>query len=168
MKLQRSSFLRLAVGVGVLASLGSTAGIAQSETTASATCRLRDNLYTCDRAAFQHVLATAKTAAIETGPTDAVAQQRLKRLVAAMGKTLVPRSEHPDITLLLVPVDPAGVEYNTNNAKLATLRVFAAAGHSGRGNLVWAENYDGDTDLQWPAVVNQLVERFRTRFNIKG
>lgn len=144
---------------------------AQTETattTASASCTLHNNLYTCDKGAFERVLASAKTAAIETGPTDAFAQNKLKSLVAAMGKTLVPHGEHPDITLLLIPVDPTGVEFNTNLAQLATLRVFAAQpDKSGRGDLVWAENYSGNPDLEWPAVVTQLVSRFRREFNLK-
>lgn len=142
---------------------------AQTEsTTATATCTLHDDLYTCDKASFQHVLTSAKTAAIETGPTDAFAQDKLKTLVAGMGKTLVPRGEHADITLLLVPVDPSGVSFNSDRAQLATLRVFAAQpDQSGRGALVWAENLNGNADTPWPAVVNQLTSQFRRDFGLK-
>ena len=140
---------------------------AQTETTtvASAACTLHNDLYTCDKASFEHVLASAKTAAIETGRTDAYAQTKLKALVASMGKTLVPTGQHADITVLLVPVDPSGVAFNSDMAQLATLRVFAAQpDKSGRGDLVWAQNLTGNPDLEWPSVVNQLVSKFNHEF----
>jgi hypothetical protein len=161
--------VNLALAIGAAATATASPALAQGETTASAACRLHNNLYTCNRAAFQRVLSNAKTVAIETGATDAIGQQKLRALVTEMGKVLVPLNQHADITLLLVPVDPAGVEYNTDNAQLATFRVFAAnPGHSGRGDLVWAENYNGDIDLQWPQIINQVLSTFRSRFNIKG
>lgn len=142
---------------------------AQTEsTTVSASCTLHNELYTCDKASFERVLATARTAAIETGPTDALAQNKLKSLVAALGKTLVPAGEHADITLLLVPVDPSGVSYTSNSDQLATLRVFAAQpDQSSRGSLVWAENLTGSADTPWPAAVSQLTSQFRHDFAVK-
>ena len=71
----------------------------------------------------------------------------MKKLIAAAGKTLVDRSEHPDVTMLLVPVDAPGVQYTSNQTQLAALRVFAAnPNSSGRGDMVWAENYTGQVD----------------------
>jgi hypothetical protein len=149
--------------------LAGTAAVAQSDLDVSVGCTLSHDQYTCDRAKFDQVFAKAKTAAIETAPTDAVAQAQLKRLIAAAGKTLVTRNEHPDITFLLVPVDAAGVQYTSNQTQLAALRVFAASPDSaGRGNLVWAENQSGQVDAPWFAVVNRLVGQFKSRFHLKG
>lgn len=141
----------------------------QKEMNVSAGCTLSHNEYTCDKGKFDAVLANAKTVAIETGPTDAVAQNQLKKLVGSAGKTLVERDQHPDLTFLLVPVDAPGVQYTSNETQLAALRVFAAnPASAGRGDLVWAENYTGQVDAPWFAVVNRLVGQFRSRFHLKG
>ena len=155
--------------VGFAAVTATMPAVAQQETSVSSGCVLNHDLYTCDRGKFLEVLGAAKTAAIETGPTDAAAQGELKKLVAQMGKTLVERDQHPDVTLLLVPIDPAGVQFNSGETRLATLRVFAAVPQkAGRGDLVWAENFTGATDLPWFAVVKRLGAQFRTHFNLKG
>lgn len=153
--------------VGVVL-LGSAAW-AQQDVNLSSGCALRNNQYTCDQGKFAGILANAKTIAIETAPTDAVAQNQLKKLVASTGKTLVDKNDHPDLTMLLVPVDAPGVQYTSNETQLAALRVFATnANSSGRGDLVWAENYTGQVDAPWFAVVNRLVGQFRSRFKLKG
>ncbi len=158
----------LSFGVALCAGLAAQA-FGQAETTLSNGCTLRKDVYTCDVGAFQRVLAGAKTAAVETGPTDALAQDRLKKLVAAAGKTLVGKGEHADVTFLLVPVDPNGVQFTSGETRLATLHVFAARPDApGRGDLVWADNYSGTADTQWFAVVSRLISQFEDKFHIKG
>ena len=131
----------------------------------SPACTLKKDLYTCDAAKFQSVLAQAKTAAIETAPTDAVAQNALKKLIAASGKTLVDHGDHPDLTFLLVPTDQSGVQYTSNQSSLAALRVYAADPQTaGRGALVWVENFSGEADTPWSLAVGRLTGPFKTRF----
>ena len=131
----------------------------------SAACTLKNDLYTCDKGRFEQVFAQAKTAAIETATTDAVAQNSLKKLIAASGKTLVDRSAHPDLTFLLVPTDQGGVQYTSNRSALAGLRVYAADPQkAGRGALVWVENFTGEGDTPWPMVVGRLTGQFKTQF----
>ena len=162
-----NGFLCAAVMAGAL--LGPSAALGQKEMNISAGCTLSHNEYTCDKGKFDAVLANAKTVAIQTGPTDAVAQNQLKKLVVSAGKTLVEGDQHPDLTFMLVPVDVPGVQYTSNETEIAALRVFAANPSSaGRGDLVWAENYTGQVDAPWFAVVNRLVGQFRSRFHLKG
>jgi hypothetical protein len=142
--------------------------LAQTETNTSRGCTLRNDTYTCDRAVFEQALAAAKTVAIETAPADAVALQAATKLVQQMGKTVVPREEHPDMTVLLIPVDPSGVQFALD-ASLATLRFFAANPQvSGRGDLVWAETLTGQPGLPWPQIVGRTIQQFRGHFHIKG
>jgi hypothetical protein len=151
------------------ASLASSLAAAQTETTTSHVCNLRNDAYTCDRAAFQQALDAAKTIAIETGPADAVALQAATRLVQQMGKTVVPREQHPDMTLLLIPVDSNGVQYATTEADLATLRFFVPNPQStGRGDIVWVETLSGQPGLPWPQIVARMVAQFRGHFHTKG
>ena len=152
---------------GVLAS--GCGAWAQNDVPLSAGCTLKNDVFTCDSAKFQQVLGNAKTAAIESGPADAIAQDQLRKLVAATGKTLVGREERPDITFLLVPADMSGVQYTTNRMVLGSLRVFALnPGKAGRGDMVWAENFTGEPDTPWSLVVSRLVGQFRARFHLKG
>lgn len=131
----------------------------------SAACTLKNDLYTCDKGKFEQILGQAKTAATETATTDAVAQNSLKKLIAASGKTLVDRSAHPDLTFLLVPTDQGGVQYTSNRSALAGLRVYAADPQKpGRGALVWVENFTGEGDTPWPMVVGRLTGQFKTQF----
>lgn len=160
-----SRWTRLVV-IGMGLGISSTM-LAQSDIALSDGCTLNKEVYTCDRTAFLRVLAAARTAAIETGPTDAVAQDSLKKLIAAAGKTLVARGQHADLTFLLVPVDTNGVQFTTGQTNLGSLRVFSArADQPGRGSLVWAENYTGTADTQWFAVVSRLVQHFQAEFHI--
>lgn len=142
---------------------------AQNETTLSSGCTMKNDVYTCDQAKFQAVLANAKTAAIETGITDAIAQEQLKKLIAAAGKTLVGQNDHPDITFLLSPADMSGVQYTANLGVLGSMRVFAAnPAKAGRGDLVWVENFTSEADTPWSLVVSRLMSQFRKRFHVKG
>ena len=61
----------MAVG---LAFLGGPAVGRKNEISLSAGCTLKNNQYTCDQTKFDSVFSNAKTVAIETAPTDAVAQ----------------------------------------------------------------------------------------------
>ncbi len=142
----------------------------QKEMNVSAGCTLSHNEYTCDKGKFDAMLANAKTVAIETGAHGCSGSEPVEEAGGSRGKdTGCQRDQHPDLTLLLVPVDAPGVQYTSNETQIAALRVFAAnPASAGRGDLVWAENYTGQVDAPWFAVVNRLVGQFKSRFHLKG
>ena len=159
---------RVVVLAAMLAAGFAAEAIAQTETKLSDGCTLNRDVYTCNKDKFVAVLANAKTAKIEVGPTDKMGEASLTKLIGQLGKTVVPRDQHADITFLMIPIDPSGVAYNTGDTQIATLRVFAAGpDEPGRGALVWAENFTGPEDLQWFTVVNRLILQFKDRFHIK-
>ena len=169
--LKSGSMFRRVMWAGVVGAMlaAGDAAWGQSEISLSAGCMLKNDVFTCDQGKFEQVLASAKTAAIETGRTDAFAQDQLKKLIAATGKTLVGREEHPDMTFLLVPADTSGVQYTTNRMVLGSLRVFALNPQkTGRGDMVWVDNFTGEPDTRWSLVVSRLVGQFRARFHLKG
>jgi hypothetical protein len=143
-------------------------GQTSTETTSLApACKVANNLYTCNTASFQQALAQAKTAAIETGPVDPAAQEQLKKLFESLGKIPPAPGEPADLTFLLVPVDPQGVAFNTGDTQIAALHIFARRSGTGRGDLIWAENFTGSQDLPWPIVVTRLISQFKAHFHIK-
>ncbi len=157
----------LSVALLTFSSLAAFAQISTETTTIASSCKVANNLYTCNMASFQQALAQAKTAAIETGPVDPAAQTQLKKLFVALGLTAPAEGQPADVTFLLVPVDPKGVDFNTGDTQLAALHIFARRSGPGRGDLIWAENFTGPEDIPWPIVVNRLVLQFRSRFHIK-
>jgi len=132
-------------------------------------CKLKDHIYTCDGAAFQKALASAKTASVETHNVDGVARQQLTELLTKkLGKTIAAEDNPPDVVFLLVPVSEGGqVMYTTGDADLGTLRVYSATPDGARGHLLWAETFSGAPDMPWPAVVHGLILQFQLRFHIK-
>jgi hypothetical protein len=163
----RRTFSSLLVTSIFLSSISVMAQTSSQTTNIASACKLADNLYTCNIASFQQILGQAKTAAIETGPVDPAAQTQLKKLFVSLALA-EPAAEAPaDLTFLLVPVDPRGVAFNTGDTQIAALHVFAHTSGTGRGDLVWAENFTGSEDLPWPIVVNRLILQFKTHFHIK-
>ncbi len=160
---------RCVLGVAcVLLSTLAMPGQTSTETTSIASaCKLESNQYTCNLASFQQTLKQAKTAAMQTGPVDPAAQNQLKTLIATLGLAAPAAGEPADLTFLLVPVDPQGVEYSTGDTQIAALHVFAHGSGPGRGDLVWAEHFIGPEDIPWPIVVNRLIMQFRARFHIR-
>jgi hypothetical protein len=139
-----------------------------TETTASAACVLKNQVYTCDSAAFQTALTAAKTASIETHSVDKLAQAQLKDLLAKkLAKTIVPDGSPSDLVFLLIPVAPGGMNLSTGEVPLGTLQVYAGHPDGSRGGLLWSESFSGQEDMPWPAVVHSLIARFQTRFHIK-
>jgi hypothetical protein len=156
------------VAVSTLLSAATPFAQTSTETTSFASaCKLANNLYTCNTASFQQALAQAKTAAIETGPVDPAAQAQLKKLFESLGKTEPVAGEPADLTFLLVPVDPQGVAFNTGDTQIAALHIFSRRSGTGRGDLIWAENFTGSQDLPWPIVVTRLISQFKAHFHIK-
>jgi hypothetical protein len=131
-------------------------------------CTLKNHIYTCDGAALQRALASASTAAIETGNVDGAAQSQLSSLIVKkLGKTLAAKGTPTDLVFLLVPTAPTGVVNSSGDVDLGTLRIYATTPEGARGPLLWAETFRGDQEMPWPAVVHGLILQFQSRFKIK-
>ncbi len=119
-----------------------------------------------DGAAFQRVLANAKTVAVDVHNYDGVSRRLLGDLLTRkLGKTVASGNEHPDLIFMLIPIEPGGIAYSTGDVALGTLRVYSVTADGGRGHLLWAETYSGASDLPWPAVARRLVVQFEGHFS---
>jgi hypothetical protein len=132
-------------------------------------CTLKDHVYTCNSAAFQRALLSAKTATVETQNVDGAARQQLTGLVVKkLGKTLAPEGGPTDLIFLIVPTEQGGtVDTRPGATDLGTLRVYSASADGTREHLLWAETYSGEPDMPWPAVVHSLIAQFEGQFHIK-
>jgi hypothetical protein len=131
-------------------------------------CSLKDHVYTCDGAAFQKMLGSAKTVSIETHNADGAALGGLTDLVTKkLGKTVAATGGEADLIAVLIPRPPEGVVNGAMDATLGTLSFYSAGPGGVRWRLVWVETYSGTQDLPWPAVVHGLIAQFQDHFHIK-
>lgn len=127
-------------------------------------CTLHKDVYTCNWQTFQQSLAAAHTIAIETKPLDRPTATQLRRLAAALGKTIATADQPADLTFLLIPIDPPGITMGPADQEVATLRIYAPAPGTPRGTLLWAETLRAQPDRPWPAMVHSVIEQFQSRF----
>ena len=131
-------------------------------------CTLKNDVYTCDGAAFQKALDSATTVTIDTQNVDAVARAQLRDLLTKkLAKIVAPSGSPADLIFLIIPTGPDGINISPGEVDLGTLRVYSATPDGARGHLVWAETFAGQQDLPWPAVVRSLIVQFKSHFNIK-
>lgn len=164
----RRSVLRIALFLALAISVAPAAQ-AQDDSggTDAGSCKLRDHIYTCDGAAFQAALAKASSISVQAHNSDGVARQQLEKLVTGkLGKQLAAAGAEPDLTFLMIPIEPSGVIDNEAR-DLGTLRIYSATPDGGRGHLLWAETYSGPQDTPWPLVVRGLIMQFQSHFHIK-
>ncbi len=136
--------------------------------TDAGSCTLKDHMYSCNGAAFQSMLLSAKTVAVEAHNADGVARSQLMGLLTKkLNKTIATKGVAADLIFLMMPIDPSGIVNGVGDAELGTLRVYSPAADGTRGHLVWAETFSGTQDLPWPAVVHGLILRFQSHFHIK-
>lgn len=133
------------------------------------TCTLKNHVYTCDGATFQTLLTNAKTVAVQAHNADGYARSQLSSLLTKkLGKTIAPDGTQADLIFLMIPTENAGsVDSSLGNVTLGTLRVYSSGPDGSRQHLLWAEDYSGTQDMPWPAVVNGLINQFRSHFHIK-
>ncbi len=165
-----AEFLKCAVGSIFFYSLLLLPAQAQTESGPSepGSCTFKNHVYTCDGAAFQPQLASARTVRVESQNSDGVARAQLTAFVSGkLGKAVAPQGEVPDLIFLLIPTGVEGVNMSPGEVDLGTLRVYTPASDGSRGQLVWAENFTGEQDLPWPIVVRGLIARFQSHFRIK-
>jgi hypothetical protein len=168
LELRLRSWLLVAAAVAV--ALAAIPALAQNESGGAdaGTCTLRDHVYTCNRAAFQAALLSAKTVAVQAHNSDGVARNQLTDLLTKkMGQSIASEGIQPDLIFLLIPIDPSGVVNGIGDADLGTLRVYSSGPGGEREHLLWAETFSGPQDMVWPAVVHGLILQFQSRFHIK-
>jgi hypothetical protein len=133
------------------------------EPTPAVGCTLKKDVYTCDKSSFVKSLKAAATIAVQTQGTDHASGPQLKELILKLGKTPQEAQEGPaDLTFLLIPLPSDGMSFGSS--ELATLRVYGPAPQGERGKLLWAENYIGQADIPWPAIVHALIQQFQAKF----
>lgn len=132
-------------------------------------CTLKDHVYTCDGAAFQRALSTAKTVSLQTHNADGVARGQLTAFVTKkLGKTIASPDNPADLSFLLMPIDRAGnIDASPGDLDLGTLRVYSVKPDGTPEHLLWAETFAGPLDMPWPAVVRGLILQFRSHFHIQ-
>lgn len=154
---------RMGCVVVMLGALLAGSGTMQAQSENAPGCTLEKQIYTCDWAAFVPRLNKAKTVAIETERLDHNTAKQLRELAGELGKSDVTQEQQGDLTFLLIPLQPAGVNIGPEGEPLATLRIYGPLPGNPRGTLLWAENYTGQPDKPWPLTVHALIEQFRDR-----
>lgn len=136
-------------------------------------CTLKNSVYTCDGAVFQKALSAASSVRIETHNIDGVARDQLTTFITKkLGKTVAAPGTPADLSFLMQPLDDQGTFWQAINdtasgLPLGTLRIYTVAPDGSRGHLLWAETFNGNASMPWPAVVRGLILQFQSRFHIK-
>jgi hypothetical protein len=137
---------------------------AQQPVPPDAGCVQQKGSYLCNWSSFKLNFERAHTVAVEVSPMDRPTAHQVDAMLAQLGKTHVPEGRASDLTVLLMPVDPTGVNIGPMDHELATLRIYAPGEGSPRGTLLWAETLKGQGDRPWPAQVHALISQFEDRF----
>jgi len=123
---------------------------------------VRTDHYDCNRDAFLHRLAQAKSIRIHTARMDSYGEGQMQKLVAELGKQVAANGQPFDLIFELVKIDHAGrIEVGPYDISFAYLKVFDPVLGSGDAGLVWAETLDGPSERPWPAAVLDVVKQFR-------
>jgi hypothetical protein len=158
----------LLIVVGFALSGVPTHAQAQDNPVSTPACILTKGVYTCDGVSFQKILANAKAVSIDTQRIDKVAQSQLTDFIQKkLHKTVAADGGPSDLIFLLMPIDNDGVNFTMGDVDLGTLRIYLPNAQNQRGDLVWAEVYNGRHDMTWPSVVTAVIDQFRSRFKIK-
>ncbi len=135
----------------------------QTRVAPDAGCVQHNGGYVCNWSNFKLAFDRARTVAIETGRMERSTAAQLRSLAAALGKT-PSEGASADLTLMVLPAEPTGVNVGPADHDLATLRVYAPSRDSSRGVLLWVETLRGQGDRPWPAEVHALITQFQERF----
>ncbi len=138
---------------------------AQQAVAPDAGCVLSKGEYVCNWSSFKLRLDRSRTVAIETGPLDRSTAHQIGTLVAELGKQRSPDGQGADLTMVIRPVEPSGVNLGPADHELATLRVYAPGDGAAHGTLLWAETLKGQGDRPWPAQVHALISQFQDHFH---
>ena len=124
-------------------------------------CTLQNKTYTCTRSSLDQALARTRTVALVSQPANHASDAALASVARSLGKTVVPASDQPDLTLRLTPIAQVGVTLGTGTADLAMLNVFLSTPGDPTHKLLWSETYTGDPDTPWPSTAYALARQFK-------
>ena len=139
-------------------------GLAQSAVTPDGGCVQNKGTYQCNWSSFKLAFDRAHTVALETQPIDRSTGRQVGTLLDELGKTRL-EGQTADLTMLVIPMDPSGMNLGPADHDLATLRIYAPREGTARGILLWAETLRGQGDRPWPAQVHALLMQFQDRFS---
>ncbi|HEY4355671.1 MAG TPA: hypothetical protein VGN16_07995 [Acidobacteriaceae bacterium] len=164
----RSKALRL----GLLVTMGLCAGSAiaaqdASDPPAGPGCTKYKTMYRCNWREFHRWLPHLHSVTVETDPMDRAAAGQLRELAAAMGKGVATPASPADLTFVLKPVEPTGIDFGPADRDLATLQIYSGNAVTGNRTLLWVETYRGQADKPWPLVVRALIDQFQQRLSAK-
>lgn len=131
----------------------------------AAGCTLQKDIYTCNWRSFRAALDRAHSVRVETQGLDRSTAAQLRHLAQKLGKQVAADDQPADLTFLLIPIEPTGVDLGPAAHDLATLRIYAPGSGTTRGALLWAETYRGQPDRPWPAIANATIQQFRDRLS---
>jgi len=162
---------RLALGLSLIAALTGCLASATAQDSgpppAGIGCTKVKDIYSCNWQEFQRWLPHTRTVTVETQPIDRFTASQLRRLAAFMGKSVATSTSPSDLTFLLTPIEPTGIDFGPGDRNLATLQIYAGNGVSGNRTLLWVETYRGQADRPWPTIVHALVDQFQDRLSGK-
>jgi hypothetical protein len=123
-------------------------------------CSIDGKQLTCNRTEMQKRFAEAHTILLESQPRDSVADAQLAAFAKSLTKQVV-SAQPADITVRLVRPDRTGVVFGSKDVDIASLRIFSTKKGTENSNLLWVENYRGQEDMPWLAVVHMLMAQFQ-------
>lgn len=126
-------------------------------------CTRSKSTYTCDWAAFQRLLPHTRSVTVEMQPMDLFTAGQLRKLVGSMGKLVAAQDQPADLTMLLTPVEPSGIDFGPADRPLAMLQVYQGNSLTGGRKLLWVETFSGQPDRPWPTTAHALISQFETR-----
>ena len=130
-------------------------------------CTRQKNTYTCDWEAFRRLLPHMHSVTVETQPMDLFTAGQLRRLVSSLGKNVAAQDQPADLTMLLAPVEPSGIDFGPADRPLATLQIYRGNDVTGSRKRLWVETFSGQPDRPWPTTVHSLIEQFEKRMSAR-
>lgn len=143
---------RLLLLLGVVAATPSHLKAQSPELARMAGCTLQARTYTCSKADLKRALSLAATVKTVSQPANHASDNALADLVKKLGKSAANGEGPSDLTIILEPLQEAGVSVGPGTQDLARLRVLVTAPDGSPGKLLWVETYNGDASMPWPAV----------------
>ncbi len=116
----------------------------------------------CSPQTLRLAIQNAHTIATQTPHLDRFSQTQLAQLITSLNKTPAKPNAAADLTLILAPAPPNGIDIGPAGHELATLRVYSGA----NGHLIWVEHVSGPGDKPWPATVDELLTNFKSTLNL--
>lgn len=140
---------------------------AKAELAQMAGCTLQGRTYTCSKTDLKRALSLATAIKAVSQPANHAADNALADLITKLGKTAASGDTPADLTIILEPLQEAGVSVGPGTSDLARLRVLLTAPDGSAGKLLWVETYNGDASMPWPSVARAATLALRDQLRSK-